>query len=470
MANTKKLLKKTAAKRQKNRVEVTQQDLLTEVQANLAQCLKPQATLLIALSGGLDSVVLLHILAKITHSIPFNLYAMHVHHGLSKNADSWASFCAQLCSQLQVPLQIQHINVKATKSGLEAAARALRYRALFDFKLNGQPPGYIVTAHHQGDQAETLLLQLFRGAGIKGLASMAMVYSARRLLRPLLNTSREALQNYALAHHLTWCEDESNLNTDFDRNFVRNEVLPLLGSRYSAIQTTLARTAAHIAEAHDLLDDLATLDAKGLLADNSLCLLGLAELNLARIKNVLRWWFANNQLMMPTTVHLDEIVRQLLHAKQDAKINIQLQHLTLKCYQQRAYLLRPPIKQAVELVWNGEAELNLPDGNVLYFEKKLGVGLAVKLLDDHLVVSNIRHPKIFKINALRPSKTLKHLFQEAGIPPWQRTQIPLIFSDNKLVYIPNIGGLHSMQAKDDEFGLVISWVNKHTTTLSDLGI
>ncbi len=467
MANTKKLLIKTAAKQAKNRVDITQQDLLTEVQANLVLSLKPQTTLLIALSGGLDSIVLLDILAKIKHTIPFNLCALHVHHGLSKNADDWANFCVQRCSQLNVTLHVEHVNVKTTKLGIEAAARALRYQALFDFKVNGNLLDYIVTAHHLDDQAETLLLQLCRGAGIKGLASMAMVDNARRLLRPLLNISRAAIQNYALAQGLTWCEDESNSNTDFDRNFLRNEVLPLLGSRYSAIHTKLARAASHIAEANDLLDTLAALDVQDLLTDNSLCLRGLAHLNIARIKNVLRWWFASNRLMMPNTMHLDEIVQQLLHAKQDANINIQLQHLTLKRYQQRAYLVKPLNKQAVEMVWKGEASVNLLDGNVLCFEQKLGTGLSLKLLDDQLLVSNIRQPKVFKISANRPSKTLKHLYQEAGIPPWQRTQIPLIYFKNTLVYIPNIGVLHHMQAKSDELGLVISWVNENASNQSD---
>ena len=463
MANIKKLLKKTAVKLKKNKAQNTEQALLAEVKAILATCIKPESSLLLAFSGGLDSVVLLHLLAKIKNVFPFNLYVMHVHHGLSQNADTWANFCKQQCDILNVALEIKYVTVDAANLGVEATARNLRYEALFSFKLKNISPDFIVTAHHQDDQSETLLLQLFRGAGVKGLASMAAVDSVRRLLRPLLNTSRASLLDYALAHNLTWCEDESNLNLDFNRNFVRQEVLPLLRSRYSAINIVLARTASHIAEANNLIDTLASIDAAHLLVDNSLCLQGLSKLEVARTKNILRWWFAKNELLMPNTAQLDEVVHQLFHAKRDAEIGLKIQHLILKRYKQRAYLVKSQVKFPFEIIWKGEEKLILPDGNVLIFEKKFGCGLALKHLSDDLKVSNHNYPKSFKTSAPRPTKTLKHLLQDIQMPPWQRKELPLLYLSGKLVYVPNIGAAHSMNAEQDEQGLVVSWESRSTS-------
>ena len=153
---------------------------------------------------------------------------------------------------------------------------------------------------------------------------MAAVDESRRLLRPLLNVSRLSLQDYAEQNGITWCNDESNENTDFDRNFVRHEILPILATRYSAVKSVLARTASHLAEANGLLDTLATIDAESVIKNNILCLQGLSALEMLRAKNLLRWWFARNHLAMPSAECLNEMIEQLLNAKADAKICIQL--------------------------------------------------------------------------------------------------------------------------------------------------
>ena len=416
-------------------------------------------TLLLGLSGGLDSCVLLHLLATLKQTIPFNLHAMHVHHGLSINADSWVEFCLQQCAMLDVPLEVVHVNIaENTKLGVEAAARQLRYEALFNCQLNNVLPDYIVTAHHQDDQAETLLLQLFRGAGVKGLASMAAIDNTRRLMRPLLDVSRETLQAYAVQHHIQWCNDESNDNTQYERNFVRHEVLPILEARYSAIKTVLARTASHLAEANDLLDTLAKLDAEHTLLDNVLCVQGLRSLDHSRAKNLLRWWFSQNQLAMPNAEHLTEIIQQLLNAKPDANVNIQLQHLSLKRYQQHAYLCPHRIAAPFDMTWNGEAHLNLPNGGQLHFRQVTGSGLALKLGMTKLRITNRDGGERFKPNALRPTRTLKHLLQEANIPPWRRECFPLVYWHDTLAFVPSIGVAHDLQAAEHELGLEIHWV------------
>jgi len=453
MANTKKSLKNS-----KKVTGLVTHPLLSQLNHFLSRHLNPNQSILLALSGGLDSSVLLHLLAAAKQIIPFQLHAMHVHHGLSPNADAWADFCMQQCQLLNVPLEIVRVQLDLNaKQGIEAAARQLRYEALFDSKENGIAPNFVVTAHHQDDQAETLLLQLFRGAGVKGLASMAAIDESRRLMRPLLDVSRQALQEYAEQHHIPWCDDESNDNTQYERNFVRHDVMPVLAIRYPSVKSVLARTASHLAEANNLLDTLARIDADSLLQNNSLCLQGLIDLDLARAKNLLRWWFSQNQLAMPTSEHLTEIIQQLFNAKPDANINIQLQNLSLKRYQQRAYLCAERLAESFDMTWNGEPHLSLPNGGKLHFKQVVGSGLALKHGMTKLRITNRDGGERFKPDVLRPTRTLKHLLQDANIPPWQREHLPLIYWHDTLALVPNIGIAHELQATENELGLDIVW-------------
>ena len=453
MANTKKSLKNS-----KKVTELVTHPLVLQLNHFLSRHLKPNQPVLLALSGGLDSSVLLHLLAASKQTISFELHAMYVHHGLSPNADAWADFCMQQCQLLNVQIEVVRVQLDLnSKQGIEAAARQLRYEALFDFKVNETAPNFVVTAHHQDDQAETLLLQLFRGAGVKGLASMGCIDESRRLMRPLLDVSRQALQEYAGQHNIQWCDDESNGNTQYERNFVRHDVMPVLATRYPSVKSVLARTASHLAEANDLLDTLAKIDADKLLQNNSLSLQGLTALDLPRAKNLMRWWFSQNQLAMPTSEHLNEIIQQLFNAKADANINIQLQHLSLKRYQQRVYLCEERAAEDFDMTWNGEPYLNLPNGGQLHFKQVVGSGLALKHGMTKLRITNRDGGERFKPDALRPTRTLKHLLQEANIPPWQREHLPLIYWHDTLALVPNIGIAHELQAAENESGLDIIW-------------
>jgi tRNA(Ile)-lysidine synthase len=458
MANTKKSLANNHSR------PTAPHPLVLKLHTFLTDCLKPQQRLLLALSGGLDSTVLLHLLADAKATLGFELQALHVHHGLSVNADAWAKFCIDQCRALQVPCEVVHVQVaKDSGLGIESAARRLRYEALFNYHSNGLKPDFVLTAHHQDDQAETLLLQMLRGAGVKGLAAMAAEDDARGLRRPLLDISRKELHDYAVQQKLSWCEDESNSDSKFERNFVRNEVMPLLASRYPALNSTLARTAAHLAEANALLNDLAMLDITPLDDGHSLCLHGLSQLTEARAKNGLRWWLAQNGMAMPSADQLQEILKQLLDAKPDAKITIQvyapdlLETRHIKRYQQRAYLVEAIATLTYDLLWQGEPEIQLPDRSRLVFNKTTGAGLAVKHGLAKLRVTNRKGGERFKPNVLKPTRTLKHLLQEANIPPWQREQLPLIYWQDSLAYVPGIGIAHELQAAEDEPGLEIIW-------------
>jgi tRNA(Ile)-lysidine synthase len=417
-----------------------------------ADCL--DKTLLLAFSGGLDSRVLLQLLAAIKSQSNFHLRAMHVHHGLSPNADRWAEFCTAVCLELGVPLQVVHVKVENDSGqGVEATARVARYQALLSDTAD-----YVVLAHHEDDQAETLLLQLLRGAGVKGLAAMGAIDLNRRLLRPLLNVSRAELQAYAERQGLHWIEDESNSDITYDRNYCRQQILPVILQRFPAAKSTLARSAAHMAEAAQLLDELAAMDAELQVCGGRLRISGLADMPEPRARNLLRWWLSANQQRVPSSARLYEILNQLLSAKADARIKLMLGNAAIRRYRDFAYLEHEAPAPVLAMLWQGEAELQLPDGSRLVFERKTGQGLALERLGiSRLRISNRLGGERFKPDLARPTRTLKHLLQEAAMPPWLRERLPLIYCEDMLAVVPGVGVACELQARPDEPGLTIGW-------------
>ena len=409
--------------------------------------------LALAFSGGLDSCVLLNLLVQVNKTLPFQLSAQHVHHGLSVNAGVWADFCANICKQLNVPLNITKVQVHNTGLGLEAAAREARYHALLQGDAN-----FILLAHHQDDQAETFFLQLARGAGVKGLAGMAAV--SGKLLRPLLDVPRKTLLDYAKQHKLAWVEDESNADSKFDRNFIRHEILPVFSRQYPAISQTISRSAQHIAEANDLLDEIAALDVQACSAGKQINLQSLRQLSTARIHNALRWWLLQNNCYLPSAAQLQQIMQQLFYAKTDAtvKIKVSSTHI-LRRYREYAFLLMEnSASPAMNLLWQGEEKMRLPDGSRLLFTQALGQGFALNRVPNiKLRIKNREGGERFRPELGRPSRSLKTILQTCEIPPWQRAQLPLIFMDETLVMIPDVGVDISFKANVDEMGLLASW-------------
>jgi len=341
MASSKKPLShKVKASTSKQTKQVSLLNRVEKAFLDLNQSHKKIKSMTVALSGGVDSVVLLHLLNQLQKKHRFKLNAMHVHHGLSKNADKWVKFCEGLCMKLSVPLDVQYIQLPKKKSlGIEGEARRLRYEKLFQTKTD-----LIVLAHHEDDQAETFLLQLIRGAGVRGLSSMAHFDATKKLWRPLLNQSKSDVESYAKQHKLKWIEDESNQNIDFDRNFIRSKVLPILKNRFSHIIKVISRSSRHLAEAQHLLDDLAKIDLKSHLKSNKykhkLQVKTLNKLSLYRAKNVLRYWLELNDQMMPTKDLLDELLRQVLTAKKDAELKIQISKaFEIRRYQDEIYIV-----------------------------------------------------------------------------------------------------------------------------------
>ena len=272
----------------------------------------------VGLSGGLDSVVLLELLAA--HRAEHPLSAVHVHHGLSPHADAWAEACARMCDALGVALAVERVRVdRGASHGLEAAARSARYAV---YAARGEP--FVALAHHLDDQAETALLQLLRGTGLKGVAAMPEVRALPgahvSLFRPLLGVPRSALREHARSEGLRWIEDESNASLAHDRNFLRHEIAPRLDARFDGWREAFARFARHAAQAGELLDRLARLDGvadapgAGLPVDRAL--------EAPRRANALRAFLAVNGIAMPGEARLAEMARQLFGARADARVRI----------------------------------------------------------------------------------------------------------------------------------------------------
>jgi tRNA(Ile)-lysidine synthase len=284
--------------------------VLAACAAALAEQVAPGQHLTLALSGGVDSVTLLHLLHRLAPAAGCALAAIHVNHGLSAKAEQWVEFCATLCQAKGIPLTIERVVVeRASRDGLEAAARRARHAAFS--RAHGD---FIVLGHHRGDQAETLLFNLLRGTGLAGSAAMAP--RQRRLLRPLLAVSRAEIEAYAREQGLDWIDDESNRDTGFSRNFLRHEILEPLHRRFPAAEMNLAAATGRFGEAVALLDDLARIDLADQL-DFPLTVETLASLSEARARNALRYLLARRGIGIPSESRLVEALRQLLAAGHD---------------------------------------------------------------------------------------------------------------------------------------------------------
>lgn len=288
-------------------------DLCARVGQFLAARLAPDERLAVGLSGGCDSVVLLHLLSRL--GFAGRLEAIHVHHGLSPNADAWARFCADYCTGLGVPLIIRHVSVDtASGLGLEAAARQARYAVFAEVATD-----CLLLGHHRSDQAETVLFNLLRGTGVTGAAGMPAErqFGRLRLLRPLLASSRAEIEACATSAGLAWVDDESNADIAMTRNFLRHEAMAALAQRFPAAEASLAQAAANFGEAAGLLDELAEQDWRRISEGEAARLSEMRALSLPRLKNLLRHRLRRLGWQVPVAARLDEFARQLQSAGPD---------------------------------------------------------------------------------------------------------------------------------------------------------
>jgi tRNA(Ile)-lysidine synthase len=376
----------------------------------------------VGLSGGVDSVALLHVLHSLKRTKKYSLRAIHVHHGLSPNADDWAGFCRKLCRKWRVPLSVRRVRVTKAGKGLEAAARDARYEV---FKR--APSDFLLLAHHLDDQAETVLMNLLRGAGLRGASGMPVRsrLAAKELLRPLLGIPRESVAAYAAEHALQWVEDESNADETLARNFIRRRLGPLLETRFPAWKQSLARASRHFSG---------------------------KELSAQRL---LREFLSARGLRAPSEARLVEMLKQLTSS--GPRTRVEHEGTTLRVYRGKVLVDSKESLSFSPLPWKGERRLAIPAlGGELQFRPARGKGIVFSEKPVFSVRLRSGGERL-QPNASRPRRTLKNLFQEAGVPPWERERLPLLYCGDELVWAPGLGIDVRYQAGAKTDGLVPEW-------------
>lgn len=410
----------------------------------------------------MDSVVLLHLLQSIAPRFRWRLSALHVHHGISPNADAWAEFCIKLCAQYDIPLQVERVDITCLRDehGVEAAARKLRHKAFLNHVCD-----FVALAHHVDDQVETMMLQLLRGAGVKGVSAMPLLKPANpqmhATVRPLLDASREQLHDYATQNGLTWIEDESNADVRYPRNFLRHQILPELAECFPQYRETIARSARHFAEAAQLMDELAQFDASSALDDETLDVGALRSLGSARAKNLLRYFLHVRGAVMPQSVQIEDMLRQLCEAREDAAVCVSFGEWEVRRYQDRIYVMSTlgDFDRTVVLAWSGEAELVWPALKArLVFSEVVGNGISVEKLEGERISLRLRSGgESLRLHSKGANRSLKNILQEKYVPPWQRERLPLLYRGDELVAIIGVAIHAEYQAKEDEKSLLVSW-------------
>lgn len=446
-------------------LEHLQQQVSTLV-AQLPQ--QSRLSLVVAFSGGVDSHVLLHALASLraqqgsTGAAPadFDLTAIHIHHGLSPKADAWQQHCQQVCEALKVVFLSARVNVtKQPRCSLEALARQARYSKLVELA----PPGsIIVLGQHVDDQLETVLLQLKRGAGPKGLSGMARLAINKhdkaakvRFFRPLIDCSQQQILAYAHQHNLGWQEDDSNQDTDFERNFLRHKIVPLLKQRWPQFAYSVARSAQLCAEQQLLLDEVCEQKLAPLCsADNSLDITQLHLLSETWQRQLIRTWLALQQVQSPSQAILQQLTDQLTNAADDANPLIQWQNWQCRRFRQRLYILPLSVDlSGSSLVFVDDQELLLPQqlGRLTLVAGEMAGHRAA---NSTTFIGSKKQLKIrfggygdkFKPAHSAHSKPLKQWFKLWQIPPWQRDKVAIITHGEHIIGLIHNGQLISSQA------------------------
>ncbi len=416
----------------------------------------------VAYSGGLDSHVLLHLCAELCAIYPIKLRAIHINHGLSPNATAWSTHCENNCRDLQINLTQKSINAKATTGkSPEDIARLRRYEIFAELLM---PNDFLLTAHQQDDQAETVLLQMLRGAGPKGLAAMPQIKAFARgfQARPLLDFTRAELQSYAEQNQLCWIDDESNTNVSFTRNFLRHDVIPILKKRWPTVTNTLARVAENCAEAQQLLDLISANDLAAVKGSepNTLSTKKLLALDSARQRQVLRAWLNELHFPIPSVLKMRQIQENFLLARADKLPHIVWADVELRRYRDVLYAMRClPLHDATQVVaWNLQQPLELTSGGVLQAKRVKGQGLLANI--SAVSVRFRQGGEQVRLPGRRCHHELKKIFQEQGILPWQRERVPLIYVGDQLAAAVGIFVAESFIAQGNEEGYLLS----HTHT------
>ena len=432
----------------------------------------------VAYSGGLDSSVLLHLAAHHCRDAGIDLCAFHVHHGLSPNAGHWLAHCRREAEALGVHFDAREVEVQEIADyGTEQAARLARYDALADMCMQHQV-ALLLTAHHQDDQAETVLLQLFRGAGLRGLSGMAALHEDHELLgegitvlRPLLDCSRVDLEHYARNHALIHIDDESNADTRYRRNAIRQRIAPAIEAHFPGFAATVSRGARHLQSAQRLLDELAALDLANCEQNGSLVIAQLRMLSAERIDNLLRYWLlAQGADDLPSEAQLVQLRAQVLDAKLDVHPMLEISGLTVLreggiVSVGPSFLTRDPPSGEVQIKWRGEREIAIPSWHgTLIVEQGVERGIDPALLFEQpmRIIARAGNERL-KLDDRRPSRTLKNLFQEARLPARTRPWLPLVYVGDQLAFAAGLGS--DVRLANTVGGVRLAWQLSPSTAM-----
>jgi tRNA(Ile)-lysidine synthase len=451
-----------------------EQTFSKKLDAIIADCCEGnlQNGLAVGYSGGLDSTVLLDLAINYCHRAKISLHAFHIHHGLSPNADAWLDHCRAICVSGEVGFHAQRIQVaRDSGDGVEASARKGRYEALGRMAKDTGIP-LILAAHHQDDQAETLLLQLLRGSGVAGMSGMDACHRAPNLFghdqvmlgRPLLSEKRATLEAYASQRGLRYIEDESNTDQRYLRNAIRHSVMPVLDTLSPGYSERIARSAMHFQAAQDLMLEVAQQDFASCSTDAGLGIAAMRALSPARRDNLFRYWFSRAGVRMPTTSRLKEMQSQLFEGREDARITVHHDTVAIHRYKNIVYLSAQNTRvseqdQLREFVWEGQDHIHFPAfAGRLYFDTAEH-GLDVSWLKQQSLTMHLRRGgERLKLAENRPTRDMKSHFQSLQIPFWQRERLPYVSVGRELLFAAGVG----MQSRFCQDGLAacisLRWV------------
>lgn len=443
-----------------NRLSV---DLADSVTAVLSCHLRPDQSVTVAYSGGIDSAVLLDLMCRLQPDFRYRLEAIHIDHQISPHSTQWAGFCARSCERRKIPLRVEKIVLgRDSGRGIEAAARSARYRVFETLATD-----WLLTAHNQDDQVETVFLNLLRGSGPIGLGGIPASRNngvigdlERRLLRPLLDVARGRITAYAHWRGIEWIDDESNLDIRLARNFLRHDCLPRLARRFPGFREPVLRSARWAAEASHLLDVLAagdydrSTDEQGRLSAKVLQTLGDT-----RGRNLLRFWLRRQGLRPPDAKNLAEMLRQVVSSAPGAQIGFAVGGRLIRRYRSWIAVTAVQATDAPRAVrWNGASRVAWGEDTISF--KKVhdtGISLAA-LLRGPATIRSRQGGEHMRLQSRRPRRSLKNLLQEAGVPPWERPTMPLLWCGDELVWVPRVGIAAEFRCAPGEDGWLPTWV------------
>ncbi|ELY3771695.1 tRNA lysidine(34) synthetase TilS [Cronobacter dublinensis] len=428
---------------------------------SLLCALRGRRQLLVAYSGGLDSTVLLHQLVRLREACPaLRLRAIHVHHGISPNADRWAAHCQAMCHRWQVPLELAYVELREEGLGVEAQARKARYQA---FEAALAPGEALVTAQHLDDQCETLLLALKRGSGPAGLAAMPaeLPFAGSVILRPLLNTPRAQLEAWADRHKLLWIDDESNQDDRYDRNFLRLRILPALEARWPHFTQAAARSAQLCGEQEQLLDELLAPELAALMEGKTLAIAPLESMSERKRAALLRRWLAALNAPMPARATLQRIWDEVAQSREDASPRLKVGDNEARRYQGRLWWIKARRGQRQTIIpWQDASRpLLLPQAlGALAFGSE-GDAVRAPRAQEALSV-RFSAPGTLYIVGRDRGRPLKKLWQELQMPPWRRETTPILFYDEQPICAPGLFVTREGQTQNEP-GLRLAWHKEH---------